>query len=205
MPTLGLRDDPPLTTWPSSGLVGILDLEFTAWEGSFQRSWSEPWEWREIVQIGFQLVDAGRAFAVCDEIEITVRPLRNPVLSDYFMSLTGITQAGLEETARPFDEAMATLLNVGAPAELIIFNGADGEILRENCAMREVAPPWPDERMFNFRPLLARTLGQPSSELASSGLPALAGIKVPGRAHSALHDCRAIAVAFSRWRTSGLL
>ena len=205
MPSLGLRADQPLTVWPKNGLVGILDLEFTAWEGSFQRGWSEPWEWREIVQVGLVLVDAGRAFSVCDEVEITVRPLRNPVLSGYFTSLTGITQAWLEEKARPFDEAMATLLNVGASAELIIFNGADGEILRENCVMREVAPPWPEEKMFNFRPLLARTLDRPQSELTSSDLPALAGIEVAGRAHSALHDCKAISAGFARWRTSGIL
>lgn len=205
MPILRLRTDPTLTMWPQSGLVGILDLEFTAWEGSCQRDWSEPWEWREIVQIGLLLADASKGFSVCDEIEITVQPLRNPVLSDYFMALTGITQAGLEETARPFDDAMTALADVGAPAETIIFNGADGEILRENCAMREITPPWPQERTFNFRPLLARTLGRPSSDLASSELPALAGITVPGRAHSALHDCRAIAAAFARWRKSGVL
>jgi len=205
MPTLGLRADPQLTAWPASGLVGILDLEFTAWEGSSQRDWSELWEWREIVQIGLVLADAGKAFAMRDEIEITVQPLRNPVLSDYFTVLTGITQAGLEKTARPFDKTMAALAAVGAPAEVIIFNGADGEILRENCVMRDIAPPWSEERMFNFRPLLARTLGRPLSELASSDLPALAGIKVPGRAHSALHDCRAIAAAFARWRERGVL
>lgn len=205
MPTLGLRADPQLAMWPKSGLIGILDLEFTAWEGSSQRGWSESWEWREIVQIGLVLADAGKAFAMCDEIEIAVQPLRNPVLSDYFTALTGITQAGLEKAARPFDEAMSALAAVGAPAETIIFNGADGEILRENCAMRKIAAPWPEERMFNFRPLLARTLGRPSSELASSDLPALAGTAVPGRAHSALHDCRAIAAAFARWRESRVL
>lgn len=205
MPTLGLCADQTLTTWPHSGLVGILDLEFTAWEGSSQRGWSESWEWREIVQIGLLLADAGQAFSVCKEIEIAVRPLRNPVLSEYFISLTGITQAGLEKTVRPFDEAMTALVDLGAHAEAIIFNGADGEILRENCAMREIKSPWPEERMFNFRPLLARTLGRSSSELASSGLPGLAGIVVPGRAHSALHDCRAIAAAFARWREAGVL
>jgi hypothetical protein len=33
----------------------------------------------------------------------------------------------------------------------------------------------------------------------------LAGIRVGGRAHSALHDCKAIAAAFSVWRAEGRL
>ena len=39
----------------------LFDLEFTAWEGSLERGWSEPWEAREIIQIGAVRVkdDAG--------------------------------------------------------------------------------------------------------------------------------------------------
>lgn len=205
MPKLKLRPDPQLADWPVNGLIGILDLEFTAWDGSHKRDWSESWEWREIVQIGLVLADAGKAFAVREAIEIEVQPLRNPVLSEYFTALTGITQASLARTARPFDEAMKMLAAVGAPAGAIIFNGADGEILRENCAMRDVPPPWPEAKMFNFHPMLAHALRRASSELTSSDLPALAGISVPGSAHSALHDCRAIAAAFARWREIGIL
>ena len=205
MPILGLPTDPPLTIWPKSGVIGILDLEFTAWKGSSQRNWSEPWEWREIVQIGLLLVDAGRGFSVCDEIEILVRPLRNPILSDYFTSLTGITQEQLEERALPFEDAIARLCEFCASGEFIIFNGSDGEIIRENCAMREMAPPCQEIRMFDFSPLLARTLGRPLNELISSVLPTLAGIEVVGRPHTALHDCRAISAALAKWRESGLL
>jgi inhibitor of KinA sporulation pathway (predicted exonuclease) len=204
MPTLGLQADVPLTTWPKKSLIGILDLEYTAWDGSAQRHWSQPWEWREIVQIGLLLVDAGRAFAIQDEIELLVRPQRNPVLSDYFVALTGITQSRLE-AAVPFDEALAALSAFSTAAELIVFNGCDGEILRENCSFHAAALSWPEERMYDFRPLLSRVLGRPQNELISSEFPRLAGVTVAGRRHSALHDCRAIAAAFAAWRTAGLL
>lgn len=205
MPTLGLRADPPLAAWPSNGLIGILDLEYTAWDGSASRSWSQPWEWREIVQIGLILADAGQGFTIRNEVEILVRPQRNPVLSDYFVALTGITQSRIEEAALSFGEALTALPDLGAEVKLIIFNGCDGEVLRENCALHAVAQPWAEERLFDFRPLLAHTLARPQNELISSELPRLAGVSVSGCPHSALHDCRAICAAFASWRTSGVL
>lgn len=205
MPTLGLCADRPLAVWPQQGLVGILDLEYTAWDGSAGRHWSEAWEWREIVQLGLLVVDAERLFEVRDEIEILVKPVRNPVLSDYFVNLTGISQGRLDEQAVDFREALQALSEFGNAAERIIFNGYDGEILRENCAFHAVASPWEEERMFDFRPLLSRTLSRPAKELVSSDLPQLAGISVAGRSHSALHDCKAIAGALAAWRRAGLL
>lgn len=205
MPTLGLRADQPLAAWPRQGLIGILDLEYTAWDGSAVRHWSEGWEWREIVQIGVVLVDAGRMFAVRDGIEILVKPQRNPVLSDYFVALTGITQRRLEEEAEPFQQALAALSAFGGEAGQILFNGWDGEVLRENCSFHALPSPWPEDRMFDFRPLLSRSLRRPPRELVSSELPRLAGVSVAGRSHSALHDGRAIAAAFAVWRSAGLL
>jgi hypothetical protein len=61
--------------------------------------------------------------------------------------------------------------------------------------------------MFNFRPLLAKTLDEPASRLTSSELPKLAGVTLQGQAHSALFDCRAIARAFcarERWRKEAI-
>ena len=205
MPVLDLPFDASLPKWPNNGLVAILDLEFTTWDGSLQRSWSEPWEWREIVQIGMVLVDAGNSFSICDEFEILVQPQRNPILSEYFIALTGITQKQIEEEAVPFDKALAALVPFGDAADLIMFNGYDGQILQENCSFHAAALSWSVGRMFNFRPLLSRTLGRTINELVSSDLPSLAGVTLSGRCHSALHDCRAIAASFAAWREAGIL
>lgn len=205
MPTLALTRDPPLDAWPHRGLVAILDLEFTAWEGSLARDWGGAEEWREIVQIGILLADAGAGFEVVDEYEVMVRPRRNPMLSGYFVGLTGITQARLDAEGLELSAALPGMASLAARAERMVFNGRDGEILRENCELAGVECPVPASHMFNFRPLLSRTLGRPPGELASSDLPKLAGITVDGRAHTALHDCRSIAASFSVWRRSGLL
>lgn len=205
MPVLPLRRDPSLGSWPIRGLVGIMDLEFTAWPGSMQRDWSGADEWREIVQIGILIADAGDGFAVRDEFEVMVKPRNKPILSEYFVALTGITQDRLDAEGKSMAHVLPGLAQFGVAAELVLFNGRDGEILRENCAMHGLDSPLPEERMFNFRPLLARTLGRRPEELASSDLPALAGAPIEGRAHTALHDCRSIAAALSVWRRAGQL
>lgn len=205
MPTLGLSRDPTLERWPRAGQVAILDLEYTAWEGSGAREWAGENEWREIVQVGCVLADAAHAFTETDCYECLVRPERNPVLSDYFVRLTGIEQWQVDGNGQPFSHAARGLAEMLTRAEVIMFNGYDGQILRENCALYDVDVQWPTSRMFNFRPLLAETLGRASSELTSSALPQLAGVRTSGRAHTALDDCRAIAASFAAWRRAGVL
>jgi inhibitor of KinA sporulation pathway (predicted exonuclease) len=204
MPPLGLPLDQSLTEWPRAGVIAILDLEYTAWPGSMQRDWSGPSEWRELVQIGCLLADAAHGFAPLDGFEILVKPVRNPELSDYFTALTGITQAALDAAAQPFGHALAALAKFTKPAMVVTFNGNDGEILRENCAMRGVEFPLAGCRMESFRPLLMRGLGN-AGDFTSSNLPRLAGIRAEGQAHSALADCKAIAAAFAIWRRQGVI
>ena len=70
-----------LSELPRSGEIVVCDLEWTAWEGSLERSWSGPGEYREVIQIGAVCLDAVhfRLVAVFDRL---VRPVRNPILSD---------------------------------------------------------------------------------------------------------------------------
>jgi len=203
MPILGLPHDRHLTAWPTEGRVGILDLEFTCWDGSLARGWSGPDEWREIVDIGCLAVDGGDFERVLGSYSTLVRPMRNPKLSDYFVSLTGIAQARVDAHGRAFADALAGLVAFAADLDVIVFNGYDGEILRENCRFAGLADPFDAERTASFRPLLADTLGLPKNQLMSSGLPALAGLAPQGRAHTALDDCRAIASALAHWRRIG--
>ena len=116
MPLLGLRPDPVLPAWPVAGTVAILDLEFTAWEGSAGRKWSGAEEWREVVQIGMALADAGNAFAVREATEIMVRPLKSPQLSNYFIALTGIDQASLDREGI----ALAAAINAANAATITL-------------------------------------------------------------------------------------
>jgi inhibitor of KinA sporulation pathway (predicted exonuclease) len=204
MPFLGLSPDIALPEWPRQGLIAIMDLEFTSWEGSLARNWSEPWEWREIVQIGALMVDA-TDFSPRLEFEALVKPQRNPVLSDYFQNLTGIRQTDVDANGKSFPEALSALVAFLAAAQIVMFNGYDGQILQENCAFHSIKFPLDPKRMFDFRPLLANTLSLPHNALTSSGLPKIAGIAVNGRAHNGLYDCHAIASSLGHWRASDVL
>jgi len=205
MPTLDIPLDQPLITWPQSGRLAILDLEFTAWEGSWQRGWSEPWEWREIVQIGLLIVDAAQAYSMIEGTEVMVQPQRNPLLSMYFQKLTGITQAQLDSKGIYFSDALAQIQPYLDRVDCVIFNGQDGQILRENCNFNGIPFPWPTLQMFNFRPLLAKALGVAPADLVSSTLPALAGLTNFGNPHTALDDCRAIAMSLATWRQASMI
>ena len=72
----------------------VFDLEFTAWPGSIQSQWSRPGEFREVVQIGAVRLSPSTLKPV-DEFEMLIIPRLNPVLSDFFVQLTGITNEAL--------------------------------------------------------------------------------------------------------------
>lgn len=205
MPILDLPLDPALLAWPRQGCIGILDLEFTAWDGSWSRGWSEPWEWREIVQVGLLSVDASKGFIPLNGVEALIKPQRNPELSGYFQSLTGITQSRLIRDGGSLLDAINDMEPLISSCDMLIFNGYDGQIFRENCALLGCEFPWPHVPAYNFRPLLSTVLNRPPEELVSSVLPILAGVDNPGQAHTALDDCRAIAAALGKWRLSAVL
>eukprot|EP00746_Dinoflagellata_sp_MGD_P026366 gnl/MRDRNA2_/MRDRNA2_162136_c0_seq1.p1 gnl/MRDRNA2_/MRDRNA2_162136_c0~~gnl/MRDRNA2_/MRDRNA2_162136_c0_seq1.p1 ORF type:complete len:284 (+),score=57.11 gnl/MRDRNA2_/MRDRNA2_162136_c0_seq1:82-852(+) len=96
----------------------IYDLEWTTWEGTLQRSWSDPGEELEIVQIGACKVDARQGLCEIESLSILVKPALNSTLSAYFTNLTGITQKEVDELGVPFPEALDSFrkfAGVGTP------------------------------------------------------------------------------------------
>ena len=89
----------------------IFDLEFTSWPGSNERNWSLPEEDREIIQIGAIKIELTGKMRELDSFQILVRPLKNPILSDYFVDLTGITQDKVEKNGVLFPVALSQFVN----------------------------------------------------------------------------------------------
>lgn len=199
-----LDADPPLATWPTSGQVVIVDLEYTAWEGSLARGWSEPYEHREVIQIGAVRLDA-KTFTVLGSFDVLVRPKQNPTLSDYIVRLTRITDAMLHDHGVAFPEALARFVAFSGLDIPLLANGSDGAVLRENCAIHCVPEVFAVGRVLNIRPALARATGLGADELVSCELPALLGIGPPPERHSALLDANAIATALAELRRRGAI
>jgi hypothetical protein len=194
---------PGLPELPRSGGMVVFDLEWTAWEGSLARSWSGPGEYREVIQIGGVRLDAVR-FERLTAFDRLVRPVRNPVLSDYITRLSGLTNERMLAEGMSFQAALAEFAAFVGDRP-IWCNGSDAAVLRENCALQAIACPVDTARIGNLRPLLARATGMPDSRLVSCELPELLGIGRGRECHTGAGDAIAIASALAALRASGLL
>lgn len=182
--------------------VVVFDLEYTAWLGSLERGWSRADENREIVQIGAVRLAPDLAEIGC--MECLVRPTVNPVLSDYFVSLTGITNADVEVAGVDLKTALCRLGRLAAPDAPLLSNGDDGGVVTESCDLGGTESPIATTRFVCIEEALLAALGS-SVPIASSDLPAAIGAAMPGRAHTALADARAIALTLRTLRKNGAM
>jgi inhibitor of KinA sporulation pathway (predicted exonuclease) len=168
----------------------VFDLEFTAWEGSLARRWSLPGERTELVQIGAVKIDAAR-LKVVDEFEILVQPRLNPVLSDYFIALTGIGNEALAERGVDFVTAYRSFLDFAGGATAWAF-GRDDLILEENIALYGWRGALPPLSYGNVIPWFAEhgidLKGKHACDVAEA-----AGAAFEGRRHDALDDAKSVA------------
>ncbi len=181
-----------------SEAIAILDLEYTAWEGSRERGWSGPNEYREIVEIGLLLL-RGPQLGEFLALSLYVKPQRNPLLSDYFRNLTGISQSDVDaglSLQRAGEILASSLARAGSAEESPIWSfGEDGDILLQNYRLLDAHCPIPDARFRNIRPQLCTALNLPVLGVDSSQLPGALGLEANGRHHRAVDDCRAVALA----------
>lgn len=203
----GIRyKDPELAQWPHQGRLVIFDLEYTAWEGSWQRGWAEPWEHREVVQLGAVMVDAARDFALLGSLLAFVRPALNPSLSEYFIRLTGITQATVDSQGCGFADAYDEFMKFAADADVLFSNGLDGEVLRENCFLLGIDYRLPPGRVVNIRRALASAVSKavaiPLDSVDSGDLSMVLGMPSwrCSAKHDALADAKGIAAAMTELR-----
>ncbi len=171
----------------------IYDLEVTTWEGTLARRWGGPNEFPEIVQIGAVKLAGGSDHAELESFNWLVRPLRNPVLSRYFIDLTGITQEAVDTKGVTFPEALQAFKRFVAGCGAFS-NGGDDLWLAANCTLHGLANPFQPADLVNIGPYLGQVLDG-SSHVDSNELPTLVGSINPGRSHDALADARAIATA----------
>ncbi|MEP3113447.1 3'-5' exonuclease [Nisaea sp.] len=195
----------PFCDFPGQGTVVVFDLEITAWEGSLARNWSDPDEFMEVVQIGAVKIDAAMPMAELSSFEALVTPEKNPVLSNYFIELTGITNSDLISDGIPFKDALARFFAFVGDACLVVSNGSDWSDLVQNADWAGLDWPFEDDLFANIRPCLAEALGLPESQTVSSTLPQHLGHKAMPGAHTGLGDARAIALAVRDLRSLGRL
>jgi len=166
----------------------VADLEYTAWEGSLANRWSAPGELREVVQIGAVRVSRINGFREANAMSVLVRPTLNPILSDYFTGLTGITNADLDRESVSLTTAL-DLLAAFVQGLPILIHGGDNRVIDAECAEKSLDNPLADGDWRDIRPVVESVTGQ---TLMSADLPAHFGLPVLGGAHNALADSRAL-------------
>jgi inhibitor of KinA sporulation pathway (predicted exonuclease) len=172
--------------------VVVFDTEFTAWRGSMERRWQGPGEFQEIVQIGAVRLDA-ESLDEKSSFTVLVRPVLNPVLSDYFVALTRITNERLMSEGIDFATAAAAFAAFVAKRAIYCY-GRDDRIIARNAERLRKPELWTNTTATNLRAWLTdvgvKTAGVSSGELARH-----VGSVSQGTAHDALVDARSLAEA----------
>ena len=184
----------------------IYDLEFTTWPGAQDRGWTGADEFREIVQIGALRVDSA-TLEVDAEFDVLVRPRHNPHLSEFFESLTAITNDDIAVKGQDFASALNAFLEF-CGGNYAVSYGNDMVIIGENIILQfppDEAPGIPLPPFANVRPHINAMIPA-TRELAAGSLhEGLSGNSDSprGRAHNAVADCYGIVEALRHLRRLG--
>jgi inhibitor of KinA sporulation pathway (predicted exonuclease) len=183
----------------------IFDTEFTAWEGSKERSWSESWEHRELIQLAAAKLTLKKdGVELLESFNELVKPTVNPILSDYIAELTGISQGMVDDMGVDFSSAINAFYQFCEQGELACFAwGNDGKILTENCFLNRLEMPDFSAGFFNLNQL-ARNAKIDGAHLCSGELASHLGLELNGHVHNALYDVRSISLALNYWMGKGV-
>lgn len=177
--------------------VVFYDTEFTTWEGAMENDWSAPGQYREMVQIGAVRFDLDTLTEV-DEFQLLVKPVKNPVLSDFFCELTGISNEDVVKTGLSFPDAYHAFLAF-VQGDRTACYGWDARVMRENLGFNGMPDSEDDFDSMNIG-IWFQGEGAPfgiTPKTNSGKLAATVGAEMAViQEHNALHDARSIAAAY---------
>ena len=179
----------------------LLDTEYTANENSKKNDWAG--EHKEVIQIGALWVE--RDLTPVMEKSFIVRPVIQPILSDYIIQLTGISQ-DMVEGGHSLEKALEPIA-VWAENLQVFCYGRDGEVIIENCRLLGIPCPIKPEQFINLRPLLAPILtarGIDPTQYSSGELVKAFNIRGE-KAHNALNDMKNLLMVLQKLREDGLV
>jgi len=176
-------------TMPLTHHIIIFDTEYTAWPGSMKRNYNLPNEHRELVQIAALRLDT-ISWRVLSVFSVYIKPAINPILSPYFIRLTGITQCTVDQHGLPFKQALRLFTKFVGDTSCYSF-GFDARVLRKNCRLLSIPYPLAPRQCHDIRRYFI-SYGIPAKKYTSGTIVKAFGRTKSRQAHNALNDCRTI-------------
>ena len=175
----------------------VYDMEWTAWEGSKERNWSNPNEHREIFDIGAVLV-TGDDFNNNATYRQLVVLEAVPELPKYSVDLTGITQEKLNKNGIPFNDMLSAFKKFCNNLHIYAW-GEDGAVIIENCKLKKLKNPFSPDQIHNMRNVFKQH-GIPAENYMSSTIVEYFGHKNKHTSHHGLDDALNIVEALQLLR-----
>lgn len=168
----------------------IIDLEATCWKSSDKRE-------NETIELGAVLID--KNYKTLAEYQAFIKPVRNPVLSEFCKNLTSIKQEEVDNadifpiTFEKFTKWLTTTAkcNIGN----IVFCSwgyYDKKQLKKDCAFHDIKYPFSEHRSLKHEFAKRRNMKTVGMK---RGLR-ICGIKLKGTHHRALSDAKNITKIF---------
>jgi len=168
-----------------------LDLEYVYPEMTKESGRPTAKNKRQVVQIAAILFDNGRGEEL-ESFEVLTLPTFDRKLPDFFIQLTGITQAQLDGKGIPFYQGFWQFMKFTREYAIWTFH-LDQEVLEQNCGYLNIISPF-KENFTRVKPLLPQWRINPD-EYSSGTLYQAVGLDMNGHVHNALHDVRSMAHA----------
>jgi hypothetical protein len=142
----------------------IYDLEYTTWSGALERRWSGKDEYREIIRIGAVSVDLDSLQEI-EALDVFVKPSINPILSDYCVKLTDITNEQIQAEGIALHEALHKFADFVGKRNIFSY-GTDIWVILENLRLNNVA--FNARALQGDRPIVINEYNQTDSCLESN-------------------------------------
>ncbi len=188
----------------------IFDTEYTSWKGCQEHGWQGNQK-KEIVQIS--AIKVNDNLEIISEFNTLCKPLINPILSDYFIELTHITNEQIGKLGKPFKQVYADFVEFVDNNSCYshswgsdFSNKSDGKIIEENLGLYDI-PAQKKIAYYNIAPVFEQlykenrinVTSQSSGQIAQI-LDLNANIKKLGlNPHNALYDVYSILVGLKHF------
>jgi len=140
---------------------------------------------QEIIEVGMCIVEPEEVNTI-HQVSLIVKPKFNPLLTDFCVELTGITQDHVDK-GLPFAEALAIMEIFFKPGDIFCaWGNFDASLLKKNCELHDIKNPCEDWPHINVKQFAVDWFG-----IEPCGIKAICdmlGIPFQGQLHRGLND-----------------